>query len=231
MNQATLLNEQGHSLWSCGNLDGAQEKFEQLLNVAQHGQCETLEGTAWNNLAVVFRDRGESARAAACQQQAWRAALNGFSDDSGSDLLSGNLTNLANDAILAGDYHLAQRLLRAALDLDVRAGNFADEAADWGNLGIISYLTGRFDQARREFKMARQLHQRLGDDRGLGCDLGHLGQISLAENDFPSARSFSEQSLSHFERAGCQRLAEQARRTLREIAARQRVAGFDPVRN
>jgi tetratricopeptide (TPR) repeat protein len=231
MNQATLLNEHGHSLWSSGNLDGAQQKFEQLLKVAQHGECETLEATAWNNLAVVFRDRGELARAAACQQQAWRAALNGFPDDSGSDLLSENLTNLANDAILAGNYELARRLLRSALEIDVRAGNSAGEAADWGNLGVIAYLTGQLDQARRDFARARQLHQQVGDDRGLGCDLGHFGQLSLAEGDFAGARGFIEQSLSHFERAGCRHLAQQAHRTLREIAARQRVAEFDPVRN
>jgi tetratricopeptide (TPR) repeat protein len=231
MNQAALLNEHGHSLWNSGNLEGAQQSFEQLLNMAQSGQCEALKATAWNNLAAVFRERGESARAAACQQQAWRAALNDLRDDSGLDLLSDNLTNLANDAILAGNYHLAQRLLRSALDIDVRAGNFADEAADWGNLGIISYLTGRIDQARRDFTMARRLHQRLGDDRGLGCDLGHLGQLSLADGDLPGAREFIEQSLAHFERAGCRPLAQQARRTLREIAARQRVAEFDPLRN
>ena len=231
MDQARTLNEHGHLLWSCGNLEAAQVKFEQLLDVAQSRNCESLEATAWNNLAVVFRERGESARAAVCQQQSWRAALSNCPTDSSSDLLSHNLTNLANDAILAGDYRLAERLLRSALDIDVRAGNSADEAADWGGLGIVSYLTGRLGQARRNFAMARQIHERLGDDRGLGCDLGHLGQLSLAEEDWPAARSFIEQSLCHFERAGCRRLAQQARRTLREIAGRQRVANFNPVRN
>ena len=231
MEQAQRLNEQGYSLWRHGDLLAAQMTFEQLLKVAQSQKCVALEATAWNNLAVVFRERGESARAAVCQQQSWRAALCGSPDVSSPELLSQNLTNLANDAILTGDYRLAERLLRSALDIDVRAGNLADEATDWGGLGIVSYLTGRFAQARRDFGMARRIHERLGDDRGLGCDLGHLGQISLAEENWLEARSFFEQSAYHFERAGCRAEAQQSRRTLREIASRERVANFDPVRN
>jgi tetratricopeptide (TPR) repeat protein len=230
--RAIRLCEQGYSLWRCGDLPAAEAAFKQLLDLAQSQQCNFLEAAAWNNLAVVFREQGESARAAACQQQSWRAALDdSLAESSPELLLSQNLTNLANDAILAGDYRLAERLLRSALDVDVRSGNSADEAADWGGLGIVSYLTGRFGQARRDFAMARQLHERLGDDRGLGHDLGHLGQISLAEEDWQSARKFMERSLRHFECAGCRTEAQRARRTLHEIAGRQRVANFNPVRN
>jgi len=229
--QANALNEQGYSLWRCGDLAAAEAAFKQLLDLAHSQKCDALEATAWNNLAVVLRERGESARAAACQQQSWRAALDDSPGGSSSELLSQNLTNLANDAILAGDYRLAERLLRSALDVDVRSGNPADEAADWGGLGIVSYLTGRLGHARREFAMARQLHERLGDDRGLGHDLGHLGQISLAEEDWPTARNFMERSLHHFLCAGCRTEAQRARQSLREIAGRQRVANFNPVRN
>src|SRR5258708_3401987 len=164
MDQAQALNEQGYSLWSCGNLAAAQATYEQLLEAAQNQKCDVLKATAWNNLAVVFRERGESARAAVCQQQAWRAALGDSAADASSDLLSENLTNRANDAILAGDYRLAQRLLKSALVVDIQAENLAYEAIDWGSLGIVSYLTGRLDQARREFIRARQIHARLGDD-------------------------------------------------------------------
>src|SRR5438067_1382189 len=118
MDQATTLNELGHWLWRCGNLQAAQTTFEQLLDFAQNQERGSLEATAWNNLAVVFRDRGESARAAVCQQRSLRAALGDCAADSSSDLLSQNLTNLANDAILAGDYRFAERLLKSALDID-----------------------------------------------------------------------------------------------------------------
>lgn len=233
MDQAQALNEHGYSLWQHGRLHAAQTAFELLLNVAQTRKCEALEATAWNNLAVVLRERGESARAAVCQQQSLRIALSHSAADSSLELqlLSQNLTNLANDAILAGDYRLAERLLRSALNVDIRTGSSADEAADWGGLGIVAFLTGRLGQARRAFTKARQIHERLGDDRGLGCDLKHLGQISLAQEDLPSARRFFERSMLHFECAGCGNDVQRARGTLRAIAARQRVAGFCPVRN
>src|SRR5579863_1438155 len=177
MDQAQALNEHACSLWQSGKLTAAQAAFEQLLNLAQSHRCIALEATAWNNLAVVFREQGESARAAVCQQQSLRITLRHNAVDSSSEMVSQNLTNLANDAILAGDFRLADRLLMSALELDVRSGNSADEAADWGGLGIVSYLTGRFYRARRAFTKARQIHERLEDDRGLGCDLGHLGRI------------------------------------------------------
>ena len=116
MDQAQALNEYGYSLWQRGRFHAAQSAFEQLLNLAQTRNCEALEATAWNNLAVVFRECGESARAAVCQQQSLRIALSHSAADSSSELLSQNLTNLANDAILAGDYQVAERLLRSALD-------------------------------------------------------------------------------------------------------------------
>jgi tetratricopeptide (TPR) repeat protein len=230
MNPAKTLNDIGVALWSCGDLEGAQVQFEQLLDLARCQECEALQATAWNNLAVVFREQGESARAAVCQQQAWQAGFGDNSADS-QNALSQNLTNRANDAILAGDYTLAERLLNVALEVDVRAGNCADEAADWGSLGIVALLTGQFDQARHCFSMASQIHKRLGDDRCLGCDLGHLGQLSLAEQDWPAARSFIEQSVRCFERAGCKDHARLARANLREIGAYLRIACFDPVRN
>src|SRR5580765_3630845 len=130
MDQAKALCEQGYSLWCRGDLAAAEAAFKQLLDLAQSQNFDALEATAWNNLAVVLREQGESARAAACQQQSWRAALEDCPANSSTELLSQNLTNLANDAILCGDYRLADRLLRSALDVDVRSGNSADEAAD-----------------------------------------------------------------------------------------------------
>src|SRR5258708_26127607 len=100
MDQASTLSGLGYSLWHSGNLEAAEVAFELLLDVAQTQECDSLEATAWNNLAAVYRERGESAKAAVCQQQSWRASLNDFDIDSFSDLLSQNLTNSANDAIL-----------------------------------------------------------------------------------------------------------------------------------
>ncbi len=231
IDQAAALIELGYAEWQSGRLQAAQTAFEQLLAIALSRKNESLAATAWNNLAVVFRERGEFAMASICQQRSLRITVSRLADDSSFELLSQNLSNLANDAILAGDYRSAERLLISALDLDARNASAADEAADWGGLGIVYLLTGRVARARHAFFSACDIHERLGDDRGLGCDLGHLGQISMADEDWQAARSFFERSMRHFERAGCAQEVEQTRRTLRELAGRQRVAGFCPVRN
>lgn len=224
------LNEYGQFLWQRGELDEALVQFERLLKVAEVRGCTALRSVAWNNLAVVHRERGDRARAAVCQQQSWRASLR-LSDSSADATPGTDLTNRANDAILAGDLRLAEKLLESALNCDARAENLADEAADWGNLGIVAALTGDIDKARYRFERAFWIHRNLGDDRGLGCDLRHLGELSVAAGDWKSAHGLLERSVFHFERGGSRALADAARRALVEVARRERVASFDPARN
>lgn len=224
------LNEYGQFLRLRGELDEALVQFARLLKMADVRGCTVLRSVAWNNLAVVHRERGELARAAVCQQQSWRASLE--NPAVGDDAASGtDLTNRANDAILAGDLPLAEKLLESALKCDARAANLADEAVDWGNLGIVAALAGDFDKARCRFERAFWIHRNLRDDRGLGCDLRHLGELSAATGDWKSAHGLLERSIFHFERAGSRALAEGVRRSLAEVARCERVASFDPARN
>jgi len=231
MEQAVALNEHGLSLWKCGDLESAQTTFERLLELALTENCPALLGTAWNNLAVIHRERGESSRAAACQQQSWRTTFDGAFDDSITNPPATDLGNLANDAILAGNLHFAERLLNVALADDLRRGDLADAAADFGNLGIVAALAGRFEQAQNHFQWALQLHSHLGDDRGQGCDLGHLAEMAMVVTDWSAAREFMTRSVFHLKRGGCHDLARRACRSLREISSRRRLAAFDPARN
>lgn len=231
MDQAVALNEHGLSLWQQGDLESAQAIFERLLELARIENCPALLGTAWNNLAVIHRERGETARAAACQQQSWRTAFACAVDESTTDAQATDLGNLANDAILAGNLQLAERLLNVSLADDIRRGDLADAAADFGNLGIVSALAGRFEHAQNHFQRALQLHTHLGDDRGQGCDLGHLAELAIVLSDWSAAQEFATRSLFHLERGGCHDLTRRASRTLREINSRRRLAAFDPARN
>lgn len=224
------LNEYGQFLRLLGELDEALVQFKRLLKVADVRGCTVLRSVAWNNLAVIHRERGDLARAAACQQQSWRASLE--NPAVGDDASSGtDLTNRANDAVLAGDLRLAEKLLESALKCDVHAANLSDEAVDWGNLGIVAALAGEFDKARLRFEKAFWIHRKLRDDRGLGYDLRHLGELSAATGDWKSAHGLLERSVFHFERAGSRALADGVRHALAEVARCERVASFDPSRN
>src|SRR5258708_1418756 len=174
MDQPVAVNELGQLHWQCGDLAAAQRQFERLLGIGQSEESAALCETAWNNLAVVHRERGNVAQAAFCQQQSWKAALErAHAAESSPAGWACQLTNRANDAILSGDFTLAERLLGSALTCDRLSHNLSEEADDWGNLGIVAALTGRMALARWRFAHAYQLHTRLGDERGMGCDLGH----------------------------------------------------------
>jgi tetratricopeptide (TPR) repeat protein len=232
MDHSVAVNELGQFHWQCGDLPAAQEQFERLLSIGQSEKSAQLCETAWNNLAVVHRELGDFVQAAICQQQAWKAALDlADAAELSPGSLACQLTNRANDAILARDFRLAERLLWSALRCDRLAGNLADEAADWGSLGIVSSLTGNLAAARSRFEQAHQIHAQLGDDRGMGCDLVHLAELALVDGDLAAARGLVNRSLVHFERAGCAGLVDRAHASRREIAARQRLASFDPARN
>ena len=231
MDPAVALNEYGQFLWKRGDFGAALVQFERLLTVAYARKCPALQSAAWNNLAVIHRERGETAFAAACQQQSWEAASSQTAAAPRHEMLGSDLTNLANNAILSGDYGLAERLLEAALECDLLTGDSSDEAADWGNLGIVAALTGRQDEARRRFVKAYRIHRSLEDDRGMGCDLGHLAEMFVASEEWRRARRLMARSIAHFDRAGCRLLVRRARQTLLEIGRRERAASCDPARN
>jgi tetratricopeptide (TPR) repeat protein len=231
MDEAVALDESGRALWNCGDLEAAQIVFERLLELALARKCPELLSAAWNNLAVIHRERGESARAAACQQRSCRATLDRVLDDSAAITPSTDLANLANDAILNGNLRLASRLLGAALGDDLRREDLADAAADLGNLGVVAALSGDLEQARNHWIQALRLHHQVNDDRGQGIDLQHLAELKIIAADWPSAAELISRSLFHLERAGCRDLARRARRTQREIASHRRLASFDPARN
>ncbi|MBI3866237.1 MAG: hypothetical protein HY290_30525 [Planctomycetia bacterium] len=232
MDQPAECNELGQFHWHFGAWQAARHEFEQLLRWGQLKNSQPLCEAAWNNLAVVFREIGDAAQASICQQQAWKAAF-GTTDtaDLSPESLSCHMTNRANDAILAGEFRLAERLLWSALDCDRLSQNLVDEAADWGSLGIVASLTGDFDSAGVRFERAYHIHAQLGDDIGMGCDLRHLAELAMARGDFDEARRFVNRALVHFRRSGCRRLVRRANRTKLEIAARHRLAAFDPSRN
>ncbi|HLJ12429.1 MAG TPA: tetratricopeptide repeat protein [Planctomycetaceae bacterium] len=231
MDPAVTLNEYGQFLWRRGEFGAALVQFERLLTVAYARKCPALRSAAWNNLAVIHRELGETAFAAACQQQSWDAASSQLAAAPRHEMLGSDLTNLANTAILSGDYGLAERLLEAALECDVMEGDSSDEAADWGSLGIVAALNGEMDEARKRFVKAYRIHRRLEDDRGVGCDLGHLAELFVASEEWRRARRLMARAIVHFDRAGCRLLASRARQTLLEIGRRERATGCDPARN
>jgi tetratricopeptide (TPR) repeat protein len=195
----TARNEYGRFLTRTESYDEAVEQFSILLTQAKATGDEQLRSTATNNLAAVYRELGCPDIAARLQQQAIAAEMATGEDTYPTSCV---LANRANDAILAGDFHLARCLLRRSLALEVEAKSLAGQAADWGSLGVIAGLEGNTGEAIGCLRRAYQLHQRLSDAHGAGCDLMNLAETFRTIGRWRAASRCYLRAMRRFEQAG-----------------------------
>lgn len=177
----------GCFLRSLGCRSEAVAQFQKVLELARRTNDARLRACACNNLAVMHRDAGNLNVAASYQQRSF-AAESRLPTPEADSTLACDLSNLANDALLRGDYRTASRLLESALEIDSRhQANLADQAADWGSLGLVHLMEHRFLEALRCLRTSLRMHRELGDARGMGCNMLHLGQVCGTLGDWRRA--------------------------------------------
>jgi len=159
--------------WRRGLWPEARHAASALHELAQRRGCRKLQSVSANALAVVAREQGDTLHAAGWQQRS-----HGL-DDAGQEL-GCDLTNRGNDALLAGDLELARVLFRSALDWEKSHGSVANQADDWGSLGLVALLQNRLNQADRCFRRALRLHRQGRNTLGMAQDCLHLGLIGSA---------------------------------------------------
>ncbi|NOX54398.1 MAG: tetratricopeptide repeat protein [Planctomycetes bacterium] len=224
----TARNEYGCFLCSIEDYDAAIAEFRTLLSQAWERRSEDAWSAVCHNLAVVSRAVGDVEAARSFQQQAIRAAAG---RDEEPESVACDLAGRACDAILAGDYELAEQLLYRSLLLETLAGRLEGQAADWGNLGVLYRLIGQKESAERCFRRAYRLHRRLGDNRGAGLDLMHLGLLAAESGAIGRAIARLRASVRRLRRAGADRLAEEARGFLTTLLDDRCRFRLDPSRN
>ena len=227
----SALNAYGCFLWSLCRYPDAAAQFCVLLEEAEQAGDAEWAATAANNLAAVCREWGEPRFAARAQQYALRLELRCSHSGTTSGLSPTSLGNLAAEAIAAGEYGRAERLLWQSLLGEWAAGNLAGEAADWGNLGISAGLQGECGEAVVYFWRALRLHRRLRDRRGVGLDLLHLGQALSGLGLCQAAGRVFLRAKEWLERAGLDTHVPIAVAGHAESLQHRRVAGLHPQRN
>jgi len=217
----------GQFLLKTGYASEAIEQFSVVLDYA-HQQAENhLRSVVCHNLAVAYRHLRFFELAAQFQQYSisWgdlRSAnhltleeeVEQLSDEAACDL-----TGRANDAIIQQDYQLAEQLLNISLTREILYGSFDDQAADWGNLGIVQGLQGNHARAISYLRKAYLLHKQTTNLPAMGQDLQHLAELFWVSGRSRRAircltRAVNCFSLSHRsteEQKMCSRLQEMQR--------------------
>lgn len=185
--------------------------------------------TATNNLACTYRALNDSDAASRFQ---YLATLGESQvQRSRTQYSATTLSNLACDAILAGQTGPAEALLWKSLLMELACGNDSGAAADWGNLGLLAASQGHLEAAVRHLWEAVKLHHRLSDHHGLGLDLMHLGQICELQCHWKRAANLFQRAASRFSQVGNADRAHVATTAARLNAARAAVVKFDTSRN
>lgn len=226
-NGIAARNAYGCYLLSTEQYADAIEQFSLLLEQAKREESAALWAVSSNNLASVYRAMGDARKAADFQRQSISAECRLDDESSDNTSLACDFTNRAGDAILAGQYELAARLLQQSLALETGGG----KAADWGNLGIVLALNGDLTEAIRFLWRAYRLHVRAKDNFGAGTDLMNLAEFFQQLGRWNTVVSCRRRAVEYFERAGANQSLPKAKSQLHEALRFQRAANHDPLLN
>ncbi|MEX0715036.1 MAG: hypothetical protein WD066_00535 [Planctomycetaceae bacterium] len=224
--------EEGERCARAGRLREAIDRFADAL--AQSNGSPMLRSAACTNLAAVHREACHFGEAAAWQQVALSASADARPSDrdpAGCDIDPADLAGLANDALLRGEHHLAEKLLSLSLAAEFRRGNLRGVADDLGGLGVVLLSQGRRQPALAKLWRAYRLHRRLDDEAGAGRDLLNLAELCRRANRPRIAFRCLRHAIRRFDRCGAAHLVERARVLLDDAVRIAEVRLRNPLSN
>jgi tetratricopeptide (TPR) repeat protein len=216
------------ALWQSGRLNELRRHLlaELIQAETSSDRQELLDVT--NDLACVYRALGDAESAAHFQTQ---AAAREMEIRGPGQLTATALSNLACDALLAGELPTAEGLFWKSLLSELAAGNHAGAAADWANLGLLAGLQGDHEESRYRLWEALKLHRRAGDSHGMAMDLWHLGQSFEESGNWPRCAKLYQRAEQLFLRLGNDEFRIESRDRKELAKARLQVTQFDACRN
>lgn len=203
------------------------EIYVELLGLANEQADEQLRSVCCNNLAACYRAVGEPEKAIALQGHSFKSALAIGSFDQQSVDMCG----AAVDAIQTGKLDFAEDLLHRSLAIEQQANNFAGQAADCGNLGVLAGLRGDLAVGIRFLGRAYRLHRKIEDDAGAGTDLVNLAELFEALGRDRLAEKCLARALHNFQTAGADESLKRTLFRLRELRRIRSILERDPLLN
>ncbi len=191
VNLLPALNLAGATQFELGDLEGAEERFSKLLELAREAGNDEMSGRATNNLGAIASLRGDQQRALSL----YRLSVPAYQK-------IGYLAGLAQTAHNLG---IAHRDLGFWREADRHYRRSADKAKDIGDVRLAAMATvGRAEIAHRrgddafaEAEVSRALTTfgQIGDELGRADALRLLGEIADVGGDEPLARARLDEAL------------------------------------
>ncbi len=175
LTRATILNNQGTTLWNMGRLELSIEAYAEALVIYRAMQLPRQEARALNNMGIVFSSLGEYEEALAHYKSSLKIDQ-ALGDRSGIALKLGNIGQAYADL---GDVDRAESYLSKALKLGEQTSDpssMADAAISWGQAKLArGDAAGALELLERGRELATENRERFQEIRGLEyIALAHL---------------------------------------------------------
>lgn len=180
-----------------GELGPALSAYRLTLDALQSTPYPRVEGMAWNDLGLLYRQTGDHAAARDALGRAaavWRAS----SDTSGLAEVQLNLADLDLDE---RKLDAAWQGYRAALDFDLAHGFRREEAHARIGLGSVAALRGEDAEARGYLEAAAALAESIGASANAVAARLALAELALRRGDHDAAARTAATALDQAERA------------------------------
>ena len=165
--RATILNNQGTTLWNMGRLEDSIEAYAEALVIYRALKLPRQEARALNNMGIVFSSLGEYEEALAHYKSSLKLDQQ-LGDRSGVALKLGNIGQAYADC---GDVDRAENYLAKAWKLGEQTtdpSSMADAAISWGQVKLArGDLAGALELLERGKDLASEGRERFQEIRGL----------------------------------------------------------------
>lgn len=198
---------------SLGRFEQAIAGYEQALEATRARGDRAEEGSLLGNLAIVYADRDEDAKAVPLYEQALAIAQE-TGDEHEQELWLGNL---GNSFAALGRSEEAIEHIQQAVTIARRLGDKAEEAARLGALAGAHLASGRADLAAELRKDALAIARAMGSPRIEAIQLHGLGQAWAEIGDQSRAIEYLSQAAALFEQMELHYEAERSRTGVRII--------------
>ena len=179
-------------------LQRAEESTEKTF-----GENHFRYALSLNNLACLYRSRGDYARAMPLCRQALEIERKALGD--GHPVYAATLSNLANVCQALGDYAQAEKLLRQSLEIKRRdlGADRPGYALGLNNLAALYYDRDDYARAEPLYRQALEIHRRVfGENHpDYARNLNNLAAVYHAQGDWRRAEPLYEQAAEVRKRA------------------------------
>jgi len=185
------LNLAGAVLFELGDLEGAEERFSDQLELAREKGDDEMSGRATNNLGAIASLRGEDERALSL----FRLSLPAYQKVGYLQGLAQTDHNLGIVHRDLGYWREAERSYRSARRHARQLGDERLAAMAWVGQAEIAFRRGDDRFAGTEARRALQLFVQVGDELGRADALKLLGSIATSQSKLEEAHQHLEEAL------------------------------------